>query len=223
MPVKNHSLVFILPFFLVAGLLHAQVPRPYSATVEQQVDSILAKLTLGQKIDLIGGEDGMFIRVEPAAGFPKLKMSGDPIGVVTWGPSTAYARGIALAASWDPQLANRVGVALGRDDRARGVHILLGPGVNIYRAPMDGRNFEYFGEDPYLAAFDVVDTGARAGAEVAELYVGDPSARIKRPKKELKGFQRSGSILISSSTLALRSISEPCGTGTALARDGASI
>ena len=79
-------------------------------------------------------------------------MSDGPLGVRSWGPSTAYAAGINLAASSrDTELAQRVGVMLGEDARARGVHFLLGPGVNIYRAPMNGRNFEYFGEDPYLA------------------------------------------------------------------------
>ena len=62
------------------------------------------------------------------------------------------AAGIALAATWNPDLAERVGKEIGRDARAKGVHILLGPGVNIYRAPMNGRNFEYFGEDPFLAS-----------------------------------------------------------------------
>ncbi|MGH9617146.1 MAG: glycoside hydrolase family 3 C-terminal domain-containing protein, partial [Acidobacteriaceae bacterium] len=57
-----------------------------------------------------------------------------------------------LAASWDPSLAEKVGVGLGEDARARGVNFLLGPAVDIYRAPMNGRNFEYFGEDPYLAS-----------------------------------------------------------------------
>ncbi len=74
------------------------------------------------------------------------------MGVRTWGPSNAYAAGVSLAASWDPQLAGRVGAEIGDDARARGVHIMLGPGVNIARAPMGGRNFEYFGEDPFLAA-----------------------------------------------------------------------
>jgi beta-glucosidase len=79
-------------------------------------------------------------------------MSDGPLGVRTWGPSTAYPAGVALAATWDPKLAEREGVALGQDARARGVNFLLGPGVNIDRAPMNGRNFEYLGEDPYLAA-----------------------------------------------------------------------
>jgi len=64
----------------------------------------------------------------------------------------AYAAGIGQAASWDTALALRVGQQLGRDARSRGAAFLLGPGVNIYRAPMNGRNFEYFGEDPFLAS-----------------------------------------------------------------------
>jgi beta-glucosidase len=129
---------------------------PDSPAIEQRVDAMIGKLTLEQKLELIGGEHDMFIRAEPGAGFPQLKMSDGPDGIRTWGPDTAYAGGIALAASWDPALAQRMGVAIAQDARARGVHFLLGPGVNIYRAPMNGRNFEYFGEDPYLSAHTVV-------------------------------------------------------------------
>ena len=130
----------------------AQAPLPDSAAIEQRVDSMLSKLTLQQKIDLIGGYNDAFIRAVPSVGFPELKMSDGPEGVRTWGPATAYAGGIALAATWDPDLAGRMGICLGQDARARGVHILLAPGVNITRAPMDSRNMEYFGEDPYLAS-----------------------------------------------------------------------
>jgi beta-glucosidase len=62
------------------------------------------------------------------------------------------AAGIGLTATWNPALAERVGTEIGRDARAKGVHFMLGPGVNISRAPMNGRNFEYFGEDPFLAS-----------------------------------------------------------------------
>ena len=126
------------------------------AELETRVDGMLAKLSRKQKLDLLGGVDGMFIREEPAIGLPRLKVSDGPVGVRTWGPTTAFPAGIALAASWDPQLAEKVGKALGEDARARGVNFLLGPGVNIYRAPMNGRNFEYFGEDPFLASRIVV-------------------------------------------------------------------
>ncbi|HZS58904.1 MAG TPA: glycoside hydrolase family 3 C-terminal domain-containing protein [Gemmatimonadaceae bacterium] len=123
-----------------------------SAAVERRVDSLMAKMSIEQKVELIGGIDDMFIKSLPSIGWPRLKMSDGPMGVRTWGPTTGYAIGIGLAASWDPGLAQVVGQHIGRDARARGVHILLGPGVNIYRAPMNGRNFEYMGEDPYLAA-----------------------------------------------------------------------
>src|ERR1700677_307823 len=128
-----------------------QGPVPDSPAIEQRIDAMIAKLTLQQKLELIGGQDSMFIRAEPSAGFPQLKMSDGPEGVRTWGPDTAYAGGIALAAAWDPSLASQMGESIGKDARARGVHFLLGPGINIYRAPMNGRNFEYFGEDPYLS------------------------------------------------------------------------
>ncbi|MGH9448315.1 MAG: glycoside hydrolase family 3 protein, partial [Terriglobia bacterium] len=122
------------------------------AEIDQRVNSLLGKLSLQQKIELIGGVDGMFTHAMPSIGLPRLKMSDGPVGVRTWGPDTAYAAGIGLAASWDRTLAREVGVGLGRDARARGVNFILGPGVNIYREPMDGRNFEFFGEDPYLAS-----------------------------------------------------------------------
>lgn len=143
--------LFAASVLLTCTAAIAQGPKPVTASMQQRADALVQKLTLEQKLDLIGGQDNMFIRAEPSIALPKLKMSDGPMGVRTWGPSTAYAGGIGLAASWDTDLANRVGVMLGQDARARGVNFLLGPGVNIYRAPMNGRNFEYFGEDPFLA------------------------------------------------------------------------
>jgi beta-glucosidase len=75
-----------------------------------------------------------------------------PYGVRNDGPATVMAGGIALAATWNPELAQQVGKQIGRDARAKGKFFLLGPGVNIYRSPLNGRNFEYFGEDPFLAS-----------------------------------------------------------------------
>src|SRR3954453_6998565 len=124
----------------------------HSAAIEQRVESILGQMTLEEKIDLLGGVDDFFIRGIPRVHLPRMKMADGPIGVRNFGPATAMAGGISLAATWDPALAERVGTEIGRDARAKGVHFLLGPGVNIYRAPMNGRNFEYFGEDPFLAS-----------------------------------------------------------------------
>jgi beta-glucosidase len=131
----------------------AQTPAPPSqAEVERRVESILKQMTLEEKVDMLGGVDGFFVRDVSRLGVPRLKMADGPLGVRNFGPATAMAGGVSLAATWNPQLAERVGTEIGRDARAKGVHFLLGPGVNIYRSPMNGRNFEYFGEDPFLAA-----------------------------------------------------------------------
>jgi beta-glucosidase len=129
---------------------------PDSPAIEAQAHSMVAKLTLEQKIELLGGIDSMFTHAAPSIGLPRFKMSDASLGVRTWGPTTAYAGGVALAASWDPALARKVGEGLGRDARARSVNFLLGPGVNIARSPIAGRNFEYLSEDPFLNATLVV-------------------------------------------------------------------
>jgi len=89
---------------------------------------------------------------EPPDGVQKQFIPVEEVDASPQGGPTALAGGIALAATWDPELVRRAGAVLGDDARARGVHILLGPGVNIHRAPMGGRDFEYFGEDPFLAS-----------------------------------------------------------------------
>jgi len=130
------------------GQAHAQ-QRP---DVESRVEALLSKMTLDEKVTLIGGINDFYTQAIPRLGIPPLRMSDGPLGVDDYGPTTAYPAGIALAASWDTDLAKRVGEAMGQDARARGVNFILAPGMNIYRAPMNGRNFEYFGEDPFLAA-----------------------------------------------------------------------
>ena len=156
LPFRPMHLIFavlLLTWSLPSFEAEAQIQRKLSpAEIDRRVDALLSKLSLDQKIALLGiSPDGSFFHAISEIGLPSLKMSDGPEGVRTWGPSTAYAIGIGLAASFDVDFAREVGVSLGRDARARGVHVLLGPGVNIYRAPMNGRNFEYFGEDPYLA------------------------------------------------------------------------
>jgi beta-glucosidase len=137
-------------------LVVAQAPAPDSPAIEAKAHAMVAKLSLDQKIELLGGVDGMFTHASPAIDLPRFKMSDASLGVRTWGPTTAYAGGAALAASWDPGLARRIGEGLGRDARSRNVNFLLGPGVNISRSPIAGRNFEYLSEDPYLNATLVV-------------------------------------------------------------------
>ena len=150
-PLKLPRILGLL--LTLAGIAPAQQPdAPSPANADQRADAIISKLTLEQKIDLIGGVDDFYIRGYENLGWPRLRMADGPMGVRNFGPSTAYPAGIGLAATWDPEMAARIGAGLGRDARAKGVHFLLGPGVNIYRSPLNGRNFEYFGEDPFLGA-----------------------------------------------------------------------
>src|SRR5882672_5632254 len=155
--LKHFSALALLTFLslnVISALAQApaRTTAPDTATVERRVESLLSQMTLEEKIDLLGGVDGFYMRGIPRLGLPRLKMADGPMGVRNFGPATAMAAGIGLAATWNTTLAERVGAELGRDARAKGVHFLLAPGVNIYRAPMNGRNFEYFGEDPFLAA-----------------------------------------------------------------------
>jgi beta-glucosidase len=140
----------LLIFWFVLPALCQTAPVSH-ATTEARLDSLLKQLTLEDKIDILGGVDEFYIRANPRIGLPRLKMADGPVGVRNYGPSTVFG-GIGLAATWDPELAQRIGAVIGEDARTRGVHFMLGPGVNIYRAPMCGRNFEYFGEDPFLSA-----------------------------------------------------------------------
>jgi beta-glucosidase len=135
---------------IVPARSRSQAPVPDSPAIEAKAKAMLAKLSLEQKIELLGGVDNMYTRPMPAIDLPRFKMSDASVGVRTWGPTTAYAGGVALAATWDTDFARNLGVSLGKDSRARNVNFLLGPGVNISRSPVGGRNFEYLSEDPYL-------------------------------------------------------------------------
>lgn len=108
-------------------------------------------MSLDEKLSYIGGVNEFFIRGIPRLGIPEIKLADGPVGCRNWGKSTAYPSTVGLAASFDRTSANQMGRAMARDSRARGVHVLLGPGVNLQRSPLSGRNFEYMGEDPMLA------------------------------------------------------------------------
>ncbi len=134
----------------ISALLVLQTPSP--ADVERRVDELLRQLTLPEKIELLSGRDSFYTKAIDRVHIPSFKMSDGPAGVRTWGKTTAYPAPICMAANWDRNLLFAVGASYGRDARARGVDFLLAPGVNIYRVPMNGRNFEYYGEDPFLAS-----------------------------------------------------------------------
>lgn len=149
------KLISMVVLAMCATQMQSQTQAPYrdvSQPVERRVEDLLSRMTLEEKIDMIGGYDEFYILPNDRLGIPKIRMADGPLGVRNDGEATAFPAPIGIAASWDTDLMKSFGVAVGRDARAKGVHIMLAPGLNIYRAPMCGRNFEYLGEDPYLAA-----------------------------------------------------------------------
>ena len=142
---------FIIGILLCGiGILNAQVV--ITSEAEQRAKEIVAKMTLKEKLRYISGYTGGFsICPVPRLGLPEVFMADGPQGIRNNTKCTMYPSGILSAATWNRDLNYRLGRGLGQDAKARGVGILLGPGVNIYRSPLCGRNFEYFGEDPYLS------------------------------------------------------------------------
>jgi beta-glucosidase len=128
--------------------------RDTKGTPDQRADQILAQLTLQEKVSLLSGNN-FTTHAIPRLGITGFEMSDGPQGVRN-GPGNinqacAFPCGAALAATWDPDLAAAYGKAVGLEGRARGTNYQLGPGLCICRVPVNGRNFEYFGEDPYLS------------------------------------------------------------------------
>ena len=126
------------------------------------IEQLIQEMTVEEKAALVSGTDMMYTNPIPRLHIPSLRMSDGPHGlrVQTEGnqnavgssaPSTAFPTAVATASSWNPEITRRMGEAIARECRYYGVHTLLGPGVNIKRNPLCGRNFEYFSEDPLLA------------------------------------------------------------------------
>lgn len=161
-PCLRRTFVFLVFALVTRGGVAQTTPPPVPFTtpsvtqldpqVEVRIASLLGQMTTEEKISLISGATDMGTQAIPRLGIPALKFSDGPLGVRCYGQSTAYPAGALLAATWDPAAALAMGRAIGRDARARGVHVMLGPAMNIYREAQDGRNFEYLGEDPFLAS-----------------------------------------------------------------------
>jgi beta-glucosidase len=117
---------------------------------DEKVEKLLNEMTLEEKIDLLGGT-GFATKQIKRLGIPELKMTDGPLGV-RWGESSAFPAGISMASTWDTALINKLGTAIGEEVKGKGRDVILGPCVNIARIPQGGRNFESFGEDPYLAS-----------------------------------------------------------------------
>ena len=141
----------VFTFLLTLGSASAQIVNITQSDINKARE-IVSKMTLDEKISYISGYTDFSICPIPRLGLPEIKMADGPQGIRNVARSTMYPAGILSAATWNRQLINKLGCSLGQDARLHGINILLGPGVNMYRAPMCGRNFEYFGEDPYLAS-----------------------------------------------------------------------
>ncbi len=125
--------------------------------MNENIESLIAQMTLEEKISLLAGADMWRTVPVQRLGIPVLKTTDGPIGArgedEPDGPTSAcFPCGTALAATWNPALVERVGQALGEETRSKGAHILLAPTVNIHRSPLAGRNFECYSEDPYLTS-----------------------------------------------------------------------
>ena len=140
-----------------------------SKPLEERVEDALGRMTLREKINIIHAQSKFSAPGVPRLGIPELWCTDGPMGVrpeVMWDEweqaqwtndsCTAFPSLTCLAATWNPDMAMLYGKSIGAEARFRNKSVLLGPGVNIYRTPLCGRNFEYMGEDPYLAGRIVV-------------------------------------------------------------------
>jgi beta-glucosidase len=124
---------------------------------EKHIDALLSQLTLEQKVRLVSGADAWSTCAEPAIGLAPIVMSDGPVGVRGHvgderDPSVTLPSPTALAATWDESLVARLAEILASEARRKGVHVLLGPTLNLHRSPLGGRHFECYSEDPLLTA-----------------------------------------------------------------------
>jgi len=150
--LKSSFTKFFYLIIFFNSLIFAQNTEPVykdkSAPIDKRVDNLLSLMTLEEKILLMGGT-GFATQPIERLGIPPLNMTDGPLGV-RWDNSTAFPSGIAMSSTWDLELINKVGKAIAEETKAHGRHVILGPCVNIARIPQGGRNFESFGEDPFL-------------------------------------------------------------------------
>lgn len=132
--------------------------------MEQSIERILTQLTLEEKASLCSGQDFWRLKEIGRLGIPSIRVADGPHGLrkeaenadyLAAGqslPATCFPSAVGLACTWDRTLIRQMGEALGKECQSEGVSVLLGPGANIKRSPLCGRNFEYFSEDPYLSS-----------------------------------------------------------------------
>lgn len=155
---RNRAIVWLSAFILAFAVIgqscnKASLYKDPKASVEDRVEDLLKRMTLDEKLELLAGvgTTGMDTKANDRLGIPAFKMSDGPLGV-RWDKTTAFPCGAAIGATWDTALVARLGQALAEESKARGRNYLLGPCVNIHRLPIGGRNFESYGEDPWLTS-----------------------------------------------------------------------
>jgi beta-glucosidase len=159
---RFHPWSVAVAFAAIATALAAMPPFQIPVSYEEadaRAGALLAQMTTAEKLQLISGHNLFFIHGFPRLGIPELYLSDATQGVhlrktlsQQLDKSVAFPCPISLAATWNPGLAYRYAHCVGEECRAGNVAVLLGPGMNIYRVSQGGRNFEFFGEDPFLAA-----------------------------------------------------------------------
>jgi len=170
MKFRNQAGCFLAGLLFIAGpVLARPVYTDVTKPIEERVEDALSRMTLEEKVALCHAQSKFSSAGVPRLGIPEVWMSDGPHGVreeIAWDSwnnagwsndfCTAYPALTCLAATFNPSLSYLYGKSIGEEARYRKKDILLGPGVNIYRTPMNGRNFEYMGEDPWLASRMVV-------------------------------------------------------------------
>jgi beta-glucosidase len=125
--------------------------------MQDSIEKLPGQMTLQEKVAMLAGSDMWRTAPVERLGIPALKMSDGPNGArgESFGngtPAACFPAGIALASTWNTELVEQIGQALGQEARSKGARVLLAPTVNIHRSPLNGRNFECYSEDPYLSA-----------------------------------------------------------------------
>ncbi|QJD95509.1 glycosyl hydrolase [Mucilaginibacter robiniae] len=161
--MKIVTYLFKAAIVSVPLLLQAPAFAQTDAELYGKADALLKKMTLQEKVNMIHGNTTFTSAGVPRLGIPDFVMSDGPHGVrlenrpeVTNDASTYLPTGVCLAATWNPSLGYAFGSVLGSEANYRGKDVILGPGINIIRSPLNGRNFEYESEDPYLISRMVV-------------------------------------------------------------------
>ncbi len=212
--MKKTMLSMLAFCLLTVGTAQAQKVLSKEAVQAQKIQSLIKKMTIQEKVGLLHANSKFYVTGVKRLGIPEWALSDGPHGVRAeinrhnWAyagwtndSSTCFPPGTALAASWNPKLAYERGIVLGEEARFRKKDVLLGPGVNIIRSPLCGRNFEYMSEDPVLIS-------AMAVPYIKALQSKDVAASVKHWLANNQEENR-GKVDVSMSERALREIYLP--------------